>query len=61
MEVLAMDRINKADHVQMRTGVDSRTGMVMFVETSEGMIDLRPYGAVCDSSMNYDGPDWDFD
>lgn len=60
MEVKDM-AVNKERKVQMTTKVDSRTGMVMYVETCDGIIDLRPYGAVCDSSMNYDGPDWDFD
>lgn len=46
--------------VQMTTMVDSRTGMVMYVETHDGVYDLRPYGATCDDP-DYEGMDWDFD
>lgn len=52
---------NQNNKVQMTTGVDSRTGLVMYVKTCDGIIDLRPYGATCDSSLNYEGPDWDDD
>ena len=60
MEDLAMNTINKANKVQMTTKVDSRTGMVMYVETCDGVIDLRPYGATCDNS-GYQGMDYDYD
>ena len=50
---------NKKNEVQMKYVVDTLTGMVMSVETHEGIIDLRPYGATCDSS--YEGMDWDYD
>lgn len=49
------------DKVQMTTMVDLCTGMVMYVETHDCVVDLRPFGATCDSSLNYDGPDWDYD
>lgn len=58
MEEIKMPR-NKKNEVQMKYVVDTLTGMVMSVETHEGIIDLRPYGATCDSG--YDGMDWDYD
>ena len=47
-------------NVQMVTMYDSRTHMVMYVETKDSIVDLRSYGATCDYG-SYDGMDWDFD
>ncbi len=46
---------------QMITIVDSRTGMVMYVETKDTKVDMRPYGATCDYGIGYTGTDWDYD
>ena len=55
-----MARNNKK--VQMATVVDTRTGMIMAVETADGIIDLRPYGATFESCpMHYDGPLYEYD
>lgn len=51
----------KDERTQMTTMVDSRTGMVMYVETNDGVIDMRPYGATCDYGIGYNGMDWDYD
>ena len=51
---------NKERKVQMTTKVDTRTGMVMYVETRDGIVDLRPYGATCDYP-GYQGMDYDYD
>ena len=59
MEVKDMKVNNKERKVQMKTMVDSRTGAVMYVETCDGVIDLRPYGAMSDSG--YQGMDYDYD
>ena len=57
---MARNKEAKNNVIQMKTTVDSLTGMIMAVETADGIIDLRPFGATCDRS-NYQGMVWDFD
>ena len=41
---------------EKKVTVDSRTGMVMRVETADGILDFT----AC-SKPGYEGPNWDFD